>query len=53
MAQSVHSVKVNNVSIPKFLFNEDKQIPKPQYKDLVKKLITEKGEGKNGNISAN
>lgn len=39
MGESVHVVQVNNRVLPKFLFDLEKQEPKPQYLEKVKALV--------------
>lgn len=40
MGQSIHAVQVNDKRLPKFLFDLEKQIPKPQHEEIVKKILT-------------
>lgn len=49
MATSVHATHVNDVALPKFLFEDDDFTPKPKYKETVMSLIKQKKEIQDGN----
>lgn len=40
MGHSIHAVEANGRKLPKFLFDLEKQAPKPEYKEIVDKLLT-------------
>lgn len=40
MGSSIHAVQVNNKKLPKFLFDLEKQVPKPEHEEIVKKILT-------------
>lgn len=45
MGPSVHAVTVNGKLLPKFLFDLEKNAPKPQYVEHVKRLLSEASGG--------
>lgn len=40
MGNSIHAVQVNEKKLPKFLFDLEKQVPKPEHEEIVKKILT-------------
>lgn len=40
MGQSIHAIQVNNKKLPKFLFDLEKQVPKPEHEQIVKKILS-------------
>lgn len=40
MGESIHAVQVNDKRLPKFLFDLEKQVPKPEHEEIVKKILT-------------
>jgi hypothetical protein len=41
MGKSVHACKINNKFMPKFLMDEEKKCPKPEYEEHVRSLLEE------------
>ncbi len=41
MGQSVHTIEIDGVKFPKYVWDFDKQQPKPEHFTLIKKLVTE------------
>lgn len=40
MGNSIHAIQVNDKKLPKFLFDLEKQVPKPEHEEIVKKILT-------------